>query len=76
MATGEQFTGLVRWHKLDWDLFLTIDELDEGVLRISTWRGGGRTGVQVWLTTYDPARASRAREFGERMRPLLTRLMA
>jgi uncharacterized protein YndB with AHSA1/START domain len=76
VATGEQFTGRVRWHKPAWDLFLTIDELDEGVLRISTWRGGGRTGVQVWLTTYDPARASRVREFGERMRPLLTRLMA
>jgi hypothetical protein len=32
----------------------TARELDNGIVRLSTWRGGGRTGVNVWFATWNP----------------------
>ena len=76
-ATGDQFSGSVAWHNPQHDLFITVDERNElngGVLRLSSWRAGGQTGVQVWLTTYDPQHAARVREFGVRVQQLVDRL--
>ncbi len=73
-ATGDEFTGIVAWHNRERDLFITVDDLTDGQFRLSTWRAGGQTGVQVWLTSYDPQHAARVREFGVRAQRLIDRL--
>ena len=61
------------------DLFITVDRADEldklnGRVPPEQWRAGGQTGVQVWMTTYDPQHAARVREFGIRVQQLVDRL--
>ena len=73
-ATGEQFSGTVAWHNPGRDLFVRVSELNDGGFRVSTWRGGGQTGVQVWLTSYDGAHSARIRQFGENVQQLVNRL--
>jgi uncharacterized protein YndB with AHSA1/START domain len=73
-ATGEQVSGTVAWHNPGRDLFVTVDDLNDGVFRLSTWRAGGKTGVQVWMTTYDSRQAARVREFGAKVQQLIERL--
>lgn len=73
-ATGEQFSGTVAWHNPGRDLFVRVSELNDGGFRVSTWRGGGQTGVQVWLTSYDEAHSARIRQFGENVQQLVNRL--
>ena len=74
-ATGDQISGTVAWHNPGRDLFITVDDLDEGVFRLSTWRAAGQTGVQLWMTTYDARHAGRVREFGVRSEELIARLL-
>ena len=66
--------GTVAWHNPGRDLFVTVDDLHDGVFRLSTWRAGGQTGLQVWMTTYDARHAARVREFGARAQQLIERL--
>jgi uncharacterized protein YndB with AHSA1/START domain len=73
-ATGEQISGTVAWHNPRRDLFVTVDDLNDGVFRLSSWRAGGKTGVQVWMTTYDPRHGARVREFGAKAQQLIERL--
>jgi uncharacterized protein YndB with AHSA1/START domain len=73
-ATGDQFSGTVAWHNPGRDLFIKVDDLNDGVFRLSTWRAGGQTGLQVWMTTYDPRHAARVRESGRRTKELIERL--
>jgi len=73
-ATGDQLAGTIAWHNLGHDLFMIVDDLNEGIFRLSTWRAGGQTGVQAWMTTYDARHAARVREFEQRTRPLFERL--
>jgi uncharacterized protein YndB with AHSA1/START domain len=73
-ATGDQFAGTVEWHNPQRDWFVSVDELTDGVFRLSTWQAGGQTGVQVWLTTYDPQHFERVREFRVRAQQLVDRL--
>jgi uncharacterized protein YndB with AHSA1/START domain len=73
-ATGDQIAGTVRWLKPGWDLLVAVDDLDAGIFRISTWRAGGQTGVQVWMVTYAPEHAARVTGFGERLTPVMERL--
>jgi len=72
-ATGDQISGIVEWHNPSRDLFVRVDDLDEGVFRVSTWRAGGQTGLQVWMTTYDKRHAARVHEFGSRAQQLVER---
>src|SRR5262245_54884965 len=37
-ATGEIFAGVTQLHKQEWDAAMVVDDLDEGLLRLSTWR--------------------------------------
>ena len=74
-ATGDQVSGTVAWHNPGRDLFVTVDDLNDGVFRLSTWRAGGKTGVQVWMTTYDARQAARVREFGAKAQQLIERLL-
>jgi uncharacterized protein YndB with AHSA1/START domain len=73
-ATGHQISGTVEWHNPGRDLFVRIDELDDGVFRVSTWRAGGQTGLQIWMVTYDPRHETFVSEFGARARQLVDRL--
>jgi uncharacterized protein YndB with AHSA1/START domain len=75
-ATGDQLAGTIAWHNPGRDVFMVVDDLEGGVFRISTWRAAGQTGVQVWMTTYDPRHAARVREFGDRAKALLDRLLS
>ena len=73
-ATGDEIAGTVGWHNPGHDLFVTVDDLNDGVFRLSTWRAGSKTGLPVWMTTYDPRHAARVREFGARAQELIERL--
>ena len=73
-ATGEHFSGTVAWHNPGHDLFVRVKELDDGGFRLSTWRAGGQTGVQVWLTSYDEAHSAQIKQFGENVQQLVNRL--
>jgi len=73
-ATGDQFSGTVAWHNPGRDLFIRVDELSNGVFRLSTWRAGGQTGLQVWVTTYDPRHADRVRALGAKTKEMIDRL--
>jgi uncharacterized protein YndB with AHSA1/START domain len=73
--SGDRLAGKVEWYKPGADLFVAVDELDAGVLRISVWRASGQTGVQVWMTTYSGAHAPRVKQFGDRARAPIERLL-
>jgi uncharacterized protein YndB with AHSA1/START domain len=70
-ATGDRFTGTVEWFNPQRDLFISVDELNDGVFRVSTWQAAGQTGLQVWLTTYDRQHCDLVREFGIRAQQLV-----
>ena len=73
-ATGDQFAGTVAWNSPERDLFITVDDLSDGVFRLSTWRAGGATGLQIWMVTYDVRHQPRVDRFGEATRTLVERL--
>jgi uncharacterized protein YndB with AHSA1/START domain len=73
-ATGDQLAGTIAWHNPGHDLFVTVDDFDKGVFRLSTWRASGQTGVQIWLVSYTPKDAARVRDFGVRTKALVERL--
>lgn len=73
--TGTRIEGRVLWHNPQHDLVLCVDALDDGLFRISAWHAGGKTGVQVWMTTYAPDRADAVRAFGDALQPALARLL-
>jgi uncharacterized protein YndB with AHSA1/START domain len=74
-ATGDQFAGTTQLHEPGWDVAVVVDDLDAALLRISTWRAAGQTGVQIWLATWNPAYAARVSSFGQRAEGLLKRLL-
>jgi uncharacterized protein YndB with AHSA1/START domain len=73
-STGDELSGVIAWHKPGSDVFMIVSDLDDGVFRISTWRAADQTGVQVWMTSYDPRQHERIQEFGTRVRGLFDRL--
>ncbi|HEY7497608.1 MAG TPA: SRPBCC domain-containing protein [Vicinamibacterales bacterium] len=75
-ATGDRFEGTVAWQRPGRDVLMIVDALDSGIFRVSTWRAGGKTGAQVWITTYSDSLAARVREIGERVQPIVTRALA
>lgn len=76
LPSGDRLSGIVEWYRAGSELFVIADELDAGGFRISAWRGGGKTGAQVWLTTYSPAVAPLMQAMGQRLRTPLERLLA
>jgi uncharacterized protein YndB with AHSA1/START domain len=74
--TGDRLPGIVEWHRPGFDLFVSVDDLDAGVLRISTWRASGKTGVQVWMATYAEEHAARVKAFGEHERQPIETLLS
>lgn len=75
-ATGESFAGITQLHKPEWDAAVVVDDLDEGLLRLSTWRAAGQTGVQIWLATWNAAHAARVQNFHGNAAALLNSLLA
>lgn len=75
-ASGEQFAGITQLHEPEWDAAVVVDDLDGGLLRLSTWRAAGQTGVQIWLATWNPAHAKRVQAFREQATAMLDRLLA
>ena len=75
-TTGDEFGGIVHLHEPSWDLAVSVKDLDDGVLRLSTWRAAGRTGVQIWLATWNASFTDRVKAFGGRADGLLERLLA
>jgi hypothetical protein len=71
-ALGDTFSGSVAWLRPGQDLLLTVDELNGGTFRISTWQAGGQTGVQAWLAAWEPAFAERVRAFQPRAAAIIT----
>jgi uncharacterized protein YndB with AHSA1/START domain len=74
MAGGERIAGTVAWHNPERDLFVRVGDLSDGVFRLSTWRGGGKTGLQIWMVSYDARHKARVERFGEQARALVGRL--
>lgn len=52
---GTRLTGIVRLHHPVREFVGTVQELDDGVLRLATWSGGGAVGVSLWVATWSPA---------------------
>jgi uncharacterized protein YndB with AHSA1/START domain len=50
-SDGVTLSGVSQLHVPEREWFGTAAELDNGIVRLSTWRGGGRTGVNVWFST-------------------------
>jgi uncharacterized protein YndB with AHSA1/START domain len=74
-ATGDQFPGTTQLHQPGWDVALIVHDLDDGLLRISTWRAGGMTGVQIWLAVWNASRADHVRAFGPRAQTMIERVL-
>lgn len=71
VAGSHTLTGRIAWHNPGHDLFIIVDALDDGVLRWSTWRAAGETGVQMWIASYAPAAGYLVHELAQVMTPLL-----
>jgi uncharacterized protein YndB with AHSA1/START domain len=61
---GEEISGSVLWIEPEWDVLLAVDRLDRGLLRLSTWKAPGQTGVHIWLSAYNPSFAAEVSAFG------------
>jgi uncharacterized protein YndB with AHSA1/START domain len=72
---GERFSGTVLCTLPGRQFAGTVRELDDGIIRIETWRGGGQTGAMVWLATYG-AQRERVDAFERRAQEVLDRHFA
>lgn len=54
MGDGGPMAGTVYFHVPDRDLSLTVAELGGGVFRLGTHQAMGKTGVSVWIASYQP----------------------
>ena len=59
LPSGEALTGTSIRYVPEREWFGTARELDDGIVRIHTWRGGGRTGVSIWFATWNTRHATR-----------------
>ncbi len=68
---GITYTGTSLHFAADREFLASARELDGGVVRLGAWRAGGETGVQLWLSVWDPGLAPHAGEFEARAREWL-----
>jgi len=66
-------SGMSRLHIPGREWFGTVSELDNGLVRASTWRGGGTTGVNLWFATWNPAHAATVAKLGQSAQEFLYR---
>lgn len=72
-AGSHTLAGTIAWHNPLHDLFIVADDLDDGVLRWSTWRAAGTTGVQIWIASYAPTKRELVNELARVMTTALDR---
>jgi len=70
---GTTLTGVSQFHVPEREWFGTATELDNGLVRLSTWSGGGRTGVNVSFSTWSPNHAGLAATRGKSAQRFLDR---
>jgi uncharacterized protein YndB with AHSA1/START domain len=70
---GATLSGVSQLHVPEREWFGTAAELDNGIVRLSTWNGGGRTGVTAWFATWSPDRAVLASSLGQSAQRFLDR---
>ena len=73
--SGHEIEGAVMWIQPGWDILMSVDTFDQGLFRVSTWRAPGQTGVQIWLSVYDPSLASSVQAFEVNSDALLTKIL-
>jgi uncharacterized protein YndB with AHSA1/START domain len=76
VSTGDRFEGIVRHHIPNRDFTGTVRALDDGLLRISTHRAGGKTGLQIFVASYDARHAPEIAALGKRTQTLLDGMFA
>jgi uncharacterized protein YndB with AHSA1/START domain len=72
---GDEIAGSVVWIQSGWDILMSVEALNQGLFRLSTWRAPGQTGVQIWLTAYDPAYASDLQTFAQKANAFLGKIL-
>ncbi len=71
VSTGDRFDGIVQHYAADRDFSGTVRALDDGIVRIGTHRAAGRTGLHVWIATYDQRYAGTVSAIAARIQRLL-----
>lgn len=74
VSTGDRFDGIVQHHIADRDFAGTVRALDDGVFRIGTHRAAGKTGISVWIASYDASHASQVAAICSRTQGILDRV--
>lgn len=76
LPSGDVLTGTSIRHVSEREWFGRVRELDDGLVHLHTWRGGGRTGVSVWFATWNRLHAAQVAQFGQTAQAFLrTRMM-
>ena len=66
----ERFAGTVAV-SIPNDFVGYVDDLHDGMVRVGTFRAAGRTGMMLWLVSYDPSDAARVKAFEARAKAFL-----
>ena len=74
-SVGDRVSGTILRYNPGRDLALIVDDLDDGMLRISTWSAADQTGVQVWLISYAPEHVDKVKRFGQRIEPVIQSIL-
>jgi uncharacterized protein YndB with AHSA1/START domain len=72
LGGGHRLTGTVAL-SIPNDFVGIVDELHGGMVRVGTFRGGGRTGMMLWMVSYEEADRPRVKGFEEAARAFLGR---
>jgi uncharacterized protein YndB with AHSA1/START domain len=73
---GDRLCGSVLLTIPERELVLVVNDLGAGILRISTHRAAGQTGVSIWLATWRGADFPRVEAFATRAQDMLNELFA
>ena len=76
ISTGDRLDGIVHHYVQDRDFSGTVRALDDGIFRIGTHQAGGRTGIHVWVVTYNQQYAADVEAIKSRVQDLLDRLFS
>lgn len=71
VSTGDRFDGIVQHYVADRDFSGSVFALDDGIVRIGTHRAAGRTGLHVWIATYEQRHAGTVSAIAARIQQVL-----
>ena len=74
-ASGERLAGTTELFGPPFEMAGTVPGLDNGVFRLATYQAGGKTGITVWLATWDGVSQALA-DFAINAQQVLDRLFA